>query len=72
MLKKKRIKKGLTQSKLAEKIGISKGYLNKLENGKYNNTTIQVILKLSKELEICPVKLFLFFIEIDCNNFILN
>lgn len=72
MLKKKRIEKGLTQSKLAEKVGISKSYLNKLENRNHNNTTIQVILKLSKELDICPVKLFLFFIEMDYNNFILN
>lgn len=72
MLKKKRIEKRLTQSELAEKIGISKSYLNKLENRKYNNTTIQVILKLSKELDISPVELFLFFIEIDCNNVRLN
>ena len=68
MLKKKRIEKGLTQSELAKKIGISKSYLNKLENRKYNNTTINVLLKLSKELDIFPIELFLFFIEIDFNS----
>lgn len=66
MIKEKRKEKRLTQSELAEKIGKSAGYVNKLENRKYTNVTIQIILKLSKELEICPVEIFLFFSNIDC------
>ena len=61
MIKRRRRIKGLTQSQLAGKLKISGGYMSKLENKMYGNVTIKVILNLSKELDVCPVKVFLFF-----------
>jgi transcriptional regulator with XRE-family HTH domain len=64
MLREKRKEKGLTQSKLAKKIGISKGYLSKLEKYPHVcNPNVNFILKLSKELDVSPLKIFSFFIE---------
>lgn len=64
MVKEKRKEKGLTQSKLAKNLGISKGYLSKLEkHPNICNPNINLILKLSKELDVHPVKIFLFFIK---------
>lgn len=63
MIKRRRRIKGLTQSQLARKVKISGGYMSKLENKMYGNVTIKVILNLSKELDVCPVKVFLFFKE---------
>lgn len=62
MLKKKRIEKRLTQLQLAEKLGISESYLNKLENHPNTcNPTVNLILKLSKELDLDSLKVFLYF-----------
>jgi len=66
VLKEKRLKKGLTLLNLAEKVGISEGYMSKLEKSKISNTTIQIILKISQELDICPVEVFLFLSGLDC------
>ena len=64
MLKKKRKEKSLTQSQLAEKLIISEGYMCKLEkHPNLCNPTTDLILKLSKELDIDRVKIFLYFIE---------
>lgn len=65
MLKKQRIKKGLTQSQLAKGIGIkNKGYISKLETNPYLcNPSVNIILKLSKELDISPIEVFIYFIE---------
>jgi len=64
MIKEKRREKGLTQSKLAKNLGITKGYLSKLENHPdFCNPNVNLLLKLSKELEIHPIKIFLFFIK---------
>lgn len=65
MLKKKRKEKNITLSELSEITGMSKSYLNKLENKRFSNVTIQVILKLSQKLDIDKTKLFLFFSEIE-------
>lgn len=61
MVEEKRIKKGLTQSELGRRIGKSAGYVSKLENRKFTNVTIKIILKLAYELDIDKVELFLFF-----------
>lgn len=63
MLKTLRTKKGYTEKLLAKKIGISQGYLSKLENHKIhkNGIPMGIILKLAKELDICPLKLFIYF-----------
>jgi transcriptional regulator with XRE-family HTH domain len=64
MVKEKRKEKGLTQSKLAKNLGITKGYLSKLEtHPDLCNPNVNLLLKLSKELDIHPVKIFLFFIK---------
>ncbi|CUU49916.1 MULTISPECIES: helix-turn-helix domain-containing protein [Clostridium] len=64
MLKRKRRELNLTQSKLAKKLGISKSYLSKLEKHPSTcNPNINFILKLSKELNLDPTEIFLYFIE---------
>lgn len=64
MLKEKRNKFRLTQSKLAKKIGISKSYLSKLErHPAHCNPSVNLILKLSKELDLDPMEIFLYFIK---------
>lgn len=63
MLKNARKNKGLSQKTLAERLKISQSYLSRLENGdKYNrNVTVELIRKIAAELELDPVKLFLYF-----------
>ncbi|MCS6103483.1 XRE family transcriptional regulator [Clostridium botulinum] len=64
MLKKKRVEKNLTELKFAKRIGISKSYVSKLENHPDKcNPTINLILKISKELELSPFFVFRFFIK---------
>lgn len=64
MLREKREEMNLTQSKLAKNLGISKGYLSKLEkHPSLCNPNVNLILKLSKELNLDPVKIFIFFTE---------
>lgn len=64
MLRRKRNEKELTLTKLAKNLGISKGYLSKLEkHPQICNPNVNLILKLSKELEITPIEIFLYFIE---------
>ncbi|EKS4345766.1 helix-turn-helix transcriptional regulator [Clostridium botulinum] len=63
MLKKARKTKGLSQKTLAKKLDITQSYLSRLEsNAKYNeNITIGLIKKISIELELDPVDIFLYF-----------
>jgi Predicted transcriptional regulator with C-terminal CBS domains len=64
MLKERRSSKRLTESQLAKKIGVTEGYISKLENHPEKcNPTVNLILKLSRELNINPLKTFLFFIK---------
>ncbi len=56
-LKKYRLKKGLTQEFLAEKVGIHPTYVGKLESGK-NNPSIKMLYKITRTLEIKLPKLF--------------
>lgn len=64
MLKKKRLKKQMTELELAKKIHISEGHISKLENHpEMCNPGVKLILKLSKELSLNPVKVFLFFVK---------
>lgn len=70
MLRSKRRKRGLSQSELAKRIGKNKSYVSRLER-KVNNyhPSIAVIIELSKELECCPIELFIFFSDVDCKYF---
>lgn len=64
MLKDKRKEKKISQSKLAKKLGISESYLSKLEkHPSLCNPSVNLILKLSEELTLDPVKVFLYFIK---------
>lgn len=56
-LKKYRLKKGLTQEFLAEKVGIHPTYVDKLESGK-NNPSIKMLYKITRTLEIKLPELF--------------
>lgn len=63
MLRNARKAKGLSQKTLAERLGITQSYISRLENKlKYNkNVTIDLIRKISEELELDPVDVFLYF-----------
>lgn len=64
MIKENRQSKKLTQSKLAKNLGISKSYLSKLEKHPFLcNPNVNLILKFSKELNLDPIEIFLYFIE---------
>lgn len=70
MLRNKRRRKGLSQSKLAKNLKIDKSHVSRLERKVKNySPSIDLIKKLAKELECCPVELFVFFAEIDCKYF---
>lgn len=63
MLKNARKEKGLKQYELANKLGISASYLSKIENNKnYKNLNISInlILKISDLLDLCPVSIFIY------------
>lgn len=49
--------KSLTISQLSYKSGIARGYITELENGKYENPSLQIICKLSRALNITPNEL---------------
>lgn len=61
MLKNKRKKLGISQRKLAKKLNIDRSYLSKIENRKFNNVNVKFIKKISKELKLNPIEVFLFF-----------
>lgn len=63
MLKQIRLNRKFSQSLLAKKIGISQSYLSKLENtsSRVPNINTDLIEKLSIELDVCPIILFLYF-----------
>ena len=51
-----RTKRGLTQTRLADEIGITKSYLSKIEQGK-RVPTWPVLCAISERLQIAPQKL---------------
>jgi transcriptional regulator with XRE-family HTH domain len=51
-IKRFRIKAKLTQKELAEKIGVTHFWVCKLEKGKQNNTTINLLIAISEQLKI--------------------
>lgn len=66
MLKEKRRILGISQKELGERLGKSESYVSRLENKVLDNPNVEIILKLSEELNLCPVKIFLFFAGLDC------
>lgn len=61
MLKYRRKKLGISQSELAKRLDVDRSYISKIENRKFNNVSIEFIRKLSKELKLNPIDVFLFF-----------
>ncbi|MFC0905290.1 helix-turn-helix transcriptional regulator [Clostridium sp. MT-14] len=57
-IKLSRIKKGIKQYELAEKIGISRYSLSALERGKVKHPSIKIMKKICKELDATPEELF--------------
>ena len=51
-IKRYRLKAKITQKQLAEKIGVTHFWVCKLEKGKQNNTTINLLIAISRELKI--------------------
>jgi len=51
-IKRYRLKANITQKELAQKIGVTHFWICKLEKGKQNNTTINLLIAISKELNI--------------------
>ncbi len=51
-LKTIRNRKKLSQSQLAKRCRISKGYLSQLENEQFNNPTSEIVIKLSRALNV--------------------
>ncbi|MBY6915369.1 helix-turn-helix domain-containing protein [Clostridium botulinum] len=70
MLKYRRRKKSLNQAQLGKRIRKSKSYVSRLERKvKGYQPNLDTIKELAKELECCPVELFIFFTDIDCKYF---
>ncbi|MDU4979423.1 MAG: helix-turn-helix transcriptional regulator [Clostridium celatum] len=61
MLKYKRKKLGISQSELAKKLHVDRSYISRIENRKFNNVSVEFIRKISKELKLNPIDVFLFF-----------
>jgi transcriptional regulator with XRE-family HTH domain len=51
-MKRYRLQANITQKELANKIGVTNFWLSRLENGKQNNTTINLLIEISKQLNI--------------------
>ena len=63
MLKYRRKKLGISQLELSERLNITQSHLSKIENRKFSNVNIDLIKKISKELKLDPVDVFLFFYD---------
>lgn len=51
-IKKHRLNAKITQKELAKKIGVTHFWICKLEKGKQNNTTLNLLIAISQELNI--------------------
>lgn len=47
-----RIKRGISQNKLADSIGVSSGYLSRIKNGKRLAPSVPIAMAIAKELDI--------------------
>jgi transcriptional regulator with XRE-family HTH domain len=58
LLKKARLKKGITQAELVRLSGLSQSYISALENNTSNKSpSIKTIRTLADALDVCPLKL---------------
>lgn len=63
MIREKRLNMKMTQKELARKLRVDKSYISKIENKQINNISLNLILKLSKILELDILEL-IYFLEI--------
>jgi len=52
MLKKLRLKNGLTQEELGKKVGVSDAYITMLETGARKNPSLDLLKRLAKALKV--------------------
>lgn len=57
MIKRHRLKAGISQATLAARSGITRAYLCQLENGNRKNPSATVLLKISQALQVSPHEL---------------
>ena len=63
MIREKRLNMKMTQKELARKLRVDKSYISKIENKQISNISLNLILKLSKVLELDILEL-IYFLEI--------
>ena len=63
MIREKRLNMKMTQKELARKLRVDKSYISKIENKQISNISFNLILKLSKILELDILEL-IYFLEI--------
>ena len=68
MLKDKRKNLGISQKYMAKKLNVSQSYYSKVESGKFNNVTIEIIIKISIELKLEPEEVFNYFLNAYINS----
>lgn len=56
-IKRHRLNANITQKELADKIGVTHFWICKLERGKQNNTTLNLLIAISHELKVNLVDL---------------
>ena len=57
MIREKRLNMKMTQKELARKLRVDKSYISKIENKQISNISLNLILKLSKILELDSLEL---------------
>jgi XRE family transcriptional regulator of biofilm formation len=65
IIKKNRLEKNLSLTKLADQAGVSKAYLFNLENNNQKNPSLEIAQRISKVLEIDP---FVLLSEVQAKN----
>lgn len=62
MIKKSRLKKRLTQEKLANKLNVSQSYISRFENKSLNNINVHFFLNIASILDLDCSELIRWFI----------
>ena len=57
MIRERRIEMKMTQKQLARKLRVDKSYISKIENKQINNISLNLVLKISKILNLDVLEL---------------